>query len=253
MFAHRIAAAVTAAGTLGLAGCGAAPVLDRLSVAASAADGTQAAVVHGWGPVVAGDEFNYSGPPDPAKWKAYDGRGHAGKGIRSPKALAVGGGAVTVSGDSAGTTGGMSARFARQRYGRWEARMKTSARDSQYHPALLLWPNNNVSPTCAEIDYAEGTADITKIKFNLHYACHGPNFQTRAARSVDTTQWHNYALEWTPGGITGYLDGSVWFADANPAHQPTVGMHQAVQLDWFPAGTPTRPTQLHVAWIRVYK
>ena len=78
--------------------------------------------------------------------------------------------------------------------------MKTSARDSQYHPVLLLWPNNNVSPTCAEIDYAEGTADTTQIKFNLHYACHGPKFQTRAARRVDTTEWHNYAVEWTPAG-----------------------------------------------------
>ena len=59
MLAHRFAAAVTAAGTLGLAGCGAAPLLDRISAAASGADGTQAAVMHGWGAVVAGDEFNY--------------------------------------------------------------------------------------------------------------------------------------------------------------------------------------------------
>jgi licheninase len=39
----------------------------------------------------------------------------------------------------------------------------------------------------------------------------------------------------------------------NPAHQPTVGMHQTVQLDWFPSGTPTKPSQMQVDWIRVYK
>ncbi|WP_254785609.1 glycoside hydrolase family 16 protein [Arthrobacter sp. ok362] len=216
-------------------------------------DGTQTAVARGWGPAVAGDEFSYAGAPDPAKWKVYKGPGHAGKGIRSPMALAVGGGVVTVRGNAAGTTGGMSARFAHRQYGRWEARMKTSARDPKYHPVLLLWPNNNKSPTCAEIDYAEGTADTTQIKFNLHHACSGPNFQARAARRIDTTQWHNYAVEWTPAGITGYLDGLVWFTDTNPTHQPRVGMHQTVQLDWFPNGTPTKPSQIQIDWIRVYK
>ena len=91
-----------------------------------------------------------------------------------------------------------------------------------------------------------------RIKFFLHYACSGPNFQT-SGQTIDTTQWHNYAVEWTPSGITGYLDGSLWFVDTNPAHQPTVGMHQTVQLDWFPNGTPTKPSQMQVDWIRVYK
>ncbi|MGO4805129.1 glycoside hydrolase family 16 protein [Arthrobacter sp. 2MCAF15] len=265
MFAIRRTAALSAAGALALAGCGAAPVsrerapaIDRAAAVsagtqAAGSDGTQAAVARGWGPVVAGDEFDYAGPPDPAKWKVFKGPGHAGKGIRSPDALVVGGGILTVSGDAAGTTGGMSARFAQQRYGRWEARMKIGQRDLQYHPVLILWPNNNISSTCAEIDYAEGSANTAQIKFFLHYACGGPNFQTTSAKTIDTTQWHNYAVEWTPAGITGYVDGSLWFADTNPAHQPTVGMHQTVQLDWFPNGTPTKPSQMQVDWIRVYQ
>jgi hypothetical protein len=214
----------------------------------------QAAALLGWGPVVAGDEFSYTGAPNPRKWKVYDGPGHAGKGIRSPKAWNVANGVATVSGDAYGTTGGMSARFAQQKYGRWEVRMRTSVRDPKYHPVLLLWPNNNTSPNCAEVDYAESLTDTTLIKFNLHYACPGRGpYQSQAARKIDTTQWHNYAVHWNAASITGYIDGAVWFTDTNRAHLPTVGMHQTLQLDWFPTGKPTKPSWMQVDRVRVYR
>ncbi|WP_314191730.1 hypothetical protein [uncultured Arthrobacter sp.] len=33
----------------------------------------------------------------------------------------------------------------------------------------------------------------------------------------------------------------------------TVGMHQTLQLDWFPDGTVTNQTQMIVDWVRVYR
>ncbi|WP_186466985.1 putative Ig domain-containing protein [Arthrobacter sp. UKPF54-2] len=242
----------TVAATNGVSPDAVTPVITIAVDPAPSPDGTQAAVVFGWGPVVTGDEFSYTGAPNPLKWGVYNSPGHAGNGIRSPGAWSVDGSIVTVSGDSAGTTGGMSAKFAQQKYGRWETRMRTSARDPKYHPVLILWPNNNTSPNCAEIDYAEGTSDTSRIKFFLHYACSGSNFQTQSAQPIDTTQWHNYAVQWTPAGITGYIDGVQWFTDTDPAHQPTVGMHQTIQLDWFPDGTSTQPSQMQVDWVRVY-
>lgn len=230
----------------------AAPVAAQAAVAATG-DGSQAATARGWGAVVAGDEFSKAGAPDSTKWSVFKGTGHAGKGVRSPQAWSVANGVATVSGNSAGTTGGMSAKFAQQKYGKWETRMRTSARDPKYHPVLILWPNNNTSPNCAEIDYAEGSSNTSQIKFFLHYACGGSNFQTTAAKTVDTTQWHNYAVEWTPAGITGYIDGVKTFSDTNPAHLPSVGMHQTLQLDWFPDGSATKPSQMQVDWVRVYK
>ncbi|MDP9695119.1 UNVERIFIED_ORG: hypothetical protein J2X79_002688 [Arthrobacter globiformis] len=213
--------------------------------------GTQAASAVGWGSVVAGDEFNYTGTPDRTKWSVYNSPGHAGNGIRSPKAWSVANGAATVSGDSAGTTGGMSAKFANQKYGRWETRMKTNRRDSEYHPVLILNPVTT-SSTCDEVDYAESTTDTTLVKFFLHYACSGTK-QTYASTAVDTTQWHNYAVEWTPAGITGYIDGVKTFTDTNPAHQPSGSVHQTLQLDWFPDGSSTAPSWMQVDWVRVYK
>lgn len=230
------------------------PALHRELAVTAAPNGIQAAVLQGWGPVVTGDEFSYTGAPNPGKWRLYSGAGHAGKGIRSSAAWKVANGVATVSGTANGTTGGMGAKFALQKYGRWETRMRTSVRDPKYHPVLLLWPNGNTSPNCAEVDYAESLTDTTLIKFALHYACAGPqSYQTRAERKIDTTQWHNYAVQWIPTGITGYIDGALWFTDTNPAHLPTVGMHQTLQLDWFPNGQPTKPSWMQVDWVRVYR
>ena len=230
-----------------------APVVPQAAVAATG-NGAQAATNFGWGPVVAGDEFSNTGAPDSTKWSVFKGSGHAGKGVRSASAWSVANGVATVSGDSAGTTGGMSAKFAQQKYGRWEVRMKTSDRDPKYHPVAILWPNRGTGATnCPEIDFAEGSTDTSTMKFFLHYKCGGSDFQTYAKTSIDSTQWHNYAVEWTPAGITGYIDGVKTFSDTNPAHQPTVGMHQTLQLDWFPDGSATKPSQMNVDWVRVYK
>ena len=137
--------------------------------------------------------------------------------------------------------------------GNAETRMRANARDPQYHPVLILWPNNNASSKCAEINYAEGTTETAQMKFFLHHASGGSDFQTTTSTPIDPTQWHNYAVEWTPSGITGYIDGVKTFTDSNPAHQPGVGMHQTLQLDWFPNGGATKPSQMQIDWVRVYK
>jgi hypothetical protein len=214
-------------------------------------DSTQAAVIRRWGPVVAGDEFNYAGVPNRTKWNVYNSPGHAGNGKRRPSQVAVDGGKVRISGTADGTTGGMSAKFARQKYGRWEVRMRVSNRDPRYHPVLSLWPDSGKWPCDAEIDYAEGTKDLALMSFFHHYSC--SNRQTHAAKAVDATRWHNYAVEWTVHGLVGYLDGVEWFQDADPAHQPPGPMHQTIQLDWFPNGTPTNPSRMDVDWVRVYR
>jgi beta-glucanase (GH16 family) len=200
---------------------------------------------------VAGDEFNYTGPPRADKWSVYDGAGHAGNGLRRPDAWHVDGSVATVTGDSAGRTGGMSARFGSQKYGRWEARMRTSVRDPAYHAVLLLWPDSGNWPADGEIDYAEGTADATRMRFFLHYGA--DNSQTRAEKVIDSTQWHHYAVEWSPKHVVGYIDGVEWFRDENTAHLPPGPMHQTVQLDWFPDGTSTKETTMSVDWVRVYE
>jgi hypothetical protein len=214
-------------------------------------DGVQAATLHNWGSVVAGDEFNdYTGAPNPMTWYVYDSPGHHGEGVRSPDAWTVDKGVATVSGDNNGVTGGMSNRF-NQSYGAWEMRMRTSARDPKYHPVLLMWPQKGSdTTTCPEIDFAEASRDTTRMYFYNHYGCHGVHTWTRT--EVDTTQWHNYAVEWTPDAVTGYIDGVQWFTDTDVSHQSPDPMHVAMQLDWHPDGYATTPSWMQVDWVRVY-
>jgi beta-glucanase (GH16 family) len=214
------------------------------------AKGTTAAATHNWGPVVAGDEFNYAGPANPAKWSVYDSPGHLGKGLRRPSQVTVDGSKLIINGTANGTTGGMSAKFAHRKYGRWETRMALPSGDNEYHGVALLWPDSRDWPCDGEIDYAENTGDRSVMRFFLHYSC--KNQQTRASKAVDATAFHNYAVDWSPAGITGYIDGVQWFHDDDPAHQPPGGMHQTLQLDWFPDSTANGTGRMLVDWVRVY-
>jgi hypothetical protein len=216
----------------------------------TANNGTEAAVVNGWGPVIARDEFKYRGAPKRSKWKVYDARGHARKGFRRPTAWKVNGSVARATGNSSGITGGMAAKFGRQKYGRWEVRMRTNHRDPDYHPVLLLWPDSKNWPCDGEVDYGEGGDDTSRVQFYLHYGCR--NKQVRASKSIDTTQWHNFAVDWQPEEITGYIDGIEWFRTTKAKHQPAGSMHQTIQLDWFPDGKTLNKSWMEIDWVRVY-
>ncbi|WP_245827754.1 DUF7594 domain-containing protein [Sinomonas mesophila] len=203
----------------------------------------------GWGPVVAGDEFNYTGAPDAAKWNVYDSPGHAGNGIRSPQQVTVDGSTMVMTGTPDGTTAGMGAKFANQKYGRWEVRAAGSG-DNEYHLVSILWPDSENWPCDGEVDYAETTGAWDVIRFFLHYSC--SNSQVSAQKTLDVARFHNYAIDWSPAGMIGYVDGVEWFRDTDPAHQPPGSMHQTLQLDWFPDGTTNGAGEMRVDWVRVY-
>ena len=125
--------------------------------------------------------------------------------------------------------------------------MRVSDRDPQYHPVLILRPVDD-APCDGEVDFAEASHDTTLMHFFNHYSC--DNLQTTAAKTIDATQWHNYAVELTAAGVVGYIDGVEWFRDA--AHVPPTPMHQTIQLDWFPDSPTTRQSSMQVDWVRFY-
>jgi hypothetical protein len=210
-------------------------------------DGTQAATLLNWGPVVDGDEFTTL---NTTKWGLYNSPGHGGNGLRRPSQISVANGVLTIAGTANGTTGGMSMSPGRK-YGRWETRMQVPKGDNKYHPVALLWPDAENWPVGGEVDYAETTTAASDVDFFLHFG--KDNRTTQESKVVDLTGWHNYAVEWKPTGIRGYVDGVQFFSDTTTSHLPPGPMHQTLQLDWFPNGsTPTTPSQMNVAWVRVY-
>ncbi len=213
---------------------------------AAASDGTQAATARGW-TLATSDEF--TGTALSSHWSPYDGPGNDGDGVRSPAAITVQNGVMTIRGDSKGTTGGM-AWTGDQRFGKWEVRARFPKGDSQYHPVLLLWPQGEW-PQGGEVDFAETTSAASNVEFFLHYS--SSNKQKDAQKALDLTQWHNYAVEWVDGRITGYIDGQQWFQSTDSSTLPPGPMHLAVQLDYFPNGGSPKPSEMDVDYVRIYK
>lgn len=213
-------------------------------------DAQTAAAAFNWGEPIASDDFN--GDVLGSSWHVYDSPGHGGNGIRSPKQATVNGGQLTVTGLPDGTTAGMAWQVDK-RYGRWEVRMKAPAGCGCYHPVLILWPDANDFPVGGEVDFAEVfDSDRQEVNFFLHYGAN--NDQIKATQQKDVTKWHNYAVEWTPDHITGFIDGKPWFTTSDKEKFPPRAMHLTMQLDWFPGdGAAPEANFMHVDWVKFYK
>jgi hypothetical protein len=210
---------------------------------------TSAAAVHGWGEPNRIDEFD---GPLGDEWNVYDGPGHAGNGRRTPDAVSISDGILTITGDSEGNTAGM-AWGPGQKYGRWEGRVRAPASDETYNALLLLWPDAEDFPVGGEIDFME-MMDHTRQTTNifLHYG--EDNDQVVGEVQIDATQWHNWAVEWTPTHIAAFVDGKEWWRTEDTDIFPPRAMHLCIQLDWFPedGGSDVQESTMHVDWVKRY-
>ena len=219
------------------------------SATLSAGADSSAATLLGWGGPDRVDEF--TGPLG-RSWQAYDGPGHNRNGRRSPAAAAVDDGLLTITGDAQGTTAGLAWVPGRM-YGRWEARVRAPVGDPTYNALLLLWPDAEDWPVGGEVDFMELTdPDRRTAQYFIHYG--EDNRQEKDEVAVDATQWHNWAVEWTPTSVVAYLDGREWHRTTDLEKLPPRPMHLTIQLDWFPEGKgpATRDASMQVDWVKQY-
>lgn len=222
----------------------------------------------GWGtPLPGSDEFNYTGRPDPNKWSTAGEcwAGHAGNGKRCASTSVVDGTKLVQTGKTNGDSAWLGSRTGQQ-YGRWEARVRSEATTAnngrQYHPLLIIWPDSNRWPQDGEYDFFENSAPGQNfVESFTHYPHNsGAAVQQEHARkmAVDTKQWHNVAIEWTPAHVKGFIDGTEWFSYSNGANSVRKNIqdmpkgHLTIQLDNF-FGANMQGAKYEVDWARIYK
>ena len=155
-----------------------------------------------------------------------------------------------------------------QQYGRFEARMKTTATSATgLHEAFWLWPDDRYStinwPDSGEIDVAETfSAHPTTSGSYLHYESDQSSLllasnasNCAAARGV----WNTFAVEWGPSRIETFVNGTRCLVNtsADPAFQKryiinlTQGMGGGT---WNPLidATPI-PATLQFDYVRVWQ
>jgi hypothetical protein len=209
---------------------------------------TSAATKYNWGTPTRVD--NFDGTTLDSSWGVYNGPGHNGAGRRTPDAISVKDGIMTMTGDAQGNSGGMAWQPG-QRYGRWEGRVRSPAGDPNYHAVMLLWPDAENWPVGGEVDFMEiSDPSRQNTQMFLHYG--QDNQQVQGSVDIDATQWHDWAVEWTPTGVTAYVDGKEWWSTKQVDILPPGPMHLCIQLDNFSGGN-MKKTTMEVDWVKEYK
>lgn len=156
-----------------------------------------------------------------------------------------------------------------QRYGRFEARMRSPEVDGPgLHDAFWLWPDTRTAsdadwPNTGEIDVAECYSAYPDLVVPfLHYSAdtrgpvEGLNTTTHAQAARGT--WHTYTLTWTAGRLAIAVDGREVLVNTSGA----ASFRKAFILNLTqmlgsgknaPAGTPDLGRPLEVDYVRVWK
>jgi beta-glucanase (GH16 family) len=233
------------------------------------ADEGSAAENFEWGsPLVnASDEFNYEGSPDPLKWRlppAGCWEGHAGNGRRCAENTTVNGTVAVMVRESNGDTGWMRSNH-HTRYGRWEVRSRSKNNGGSgglYHVLHLIWPTGERWPDEGEYDWVEYVdPDAQCLEAFIHYP--HPNLPVQQEHAeicpVDMNDWNNFAFEWTPDHVKGFVNGVEWFhfADGGGPNgrsdiQDMPSGAYTMQLDNFTGDGGLRPAVYEMDWYRFY-
>jgi hypothetical protein len=222
----------------------------------------QAADLYGWGSPVPSQSDEYNGTSvDLTKWGLFGAEagaltgcseGFNGHGQRCGQQTTEGGGYLSVTGTADGKTGGIWALTQAFRYGRVEVRERAVPLGHNggkaYHAVPLMWPDNDANWQNAEIDFAE--LDVADSSLGLFV--HHDDTVSNCTATVDSTQFHNYAIDWEPGSITWFVDG-VRKCTVKASIDSYSRTNGGAQLDMFPnTGVLMQPAREDVDWIRMY-
>jgi beta-glucanase (GH16 family) len=205
------------------------------------------------------------------KWGAYPSpwKDTSGNGVYSPKeVVSVTNGVLT---EDIHTSNGVhkvaaltpkvpgSASFGQQ-YGRYEVRMRTDSLPG-YKLAWMLWPDSGTTTTGAsggggngEIDFPEGELSTSSQIWGF---VHRQNATTGGDQAwfkipVNTTAWHTYTFEWSPGLVRLLLDGAE--VGRTTERIPNTAMHWVLQTETSLKTAPPVDAEINVMidWVAAW-
>ncbi|TNM67477.1 glycoside hydrolase family 16 protein [Streptomyces sp. NP160] len=189
------------------------------------------------------------------RWHAYDGFPDTFEvGAYSDDVLSVSGGALRMRWRTEGGVPLVSGivplvdgRWGGHVGGRYSVRFRSEAASRGYHAAFLAWPDSNVWDE-GEIDFAEGALDGGVRAYH-----HCPGDPEAHCGSAETTapwsEWHVATVEWTPSGVTYFLDGVRLMRSSDVPVDP---MHLVLQGYVRPGWDATRDAVVQVDWVSIW-
>jgi beta-glucanase (GH16 family) len=150
-----------------------------------------------------------------------------------------------------------------QKYGRWEVRMRVE-KGRGFSAASLLWPVDDNWPTDGEVDLFEiPHGDRQDIFQTIHNGVRDNTGENKVL--MDATQWHTYAVEWTPTRLVYYVDNKAQWTVTKALLVPKTGdLNLTLQMDpgtrdqcghWFECPNSSTPdiTTMHVDYVKIWK
>jgi len=192
-------------------------------------DKSVAALQYKFSPSVTwGDEFNYTGTPDPMKWNKSIGNGYFGWGNNElqyftgrSENVRVEDGKLKITARSESYKGFnyTSAKIVsakKQRYGRYVINAKMPL-GSGLWPAIFGFGERHKDynmatwPKCGEFDIVEVKGqNIHEVNYNVHTAnSYGASNMVTLPTNVALDQFNEYRIDWTPDYIKWYFNGKL--------------------------------------------
>lgn len=164
-------------------------------------------------------------------------------------------------------------------YGRIEAKIKLPSGSGLWPAFWMLGSSFNGDadwPYCGEIDIMEHVNSENKIYGSLHLYDNGAKTYGSSAEIINPSEYHIYAVEWTPSKIKWFVDDIMYYETAistikinenscfipagfisnnEAVHKPFfIILNLAVGGNWpqSPIGTEQFPAKMYVDYVRVY-
>jgi beta-glucanase (GH16 family) len=222
------------------------------------------------------DEFNYNGLPESSRW-GYDTGYIANNELqyyteKHIENAVVKDGYLMLIGkkESYRNFNYTSARIITQgkfgiKYGKVEARMKLPVGQGMWPAFWMLGTNiaNAGWPKCGEIDIMEHINNVPDLYGTAHWDNNG-HVSSGGTTPCDVTQFHDYAVEWTPDSLRWLLDGKRYYGvsirdgvnNTSAFQEPFyLLLNLAIGGDWpkNPDSTSVFPDTVFVDYVRVYR